>query len=252
MLQKILATSVLVTLLASATFVQAESVSGPGKASPVTVEASEELMLNSASDAPSDFVTLSEVTITPEMNEAIFSFSTDISTHAVIEYGLTREYDRSISTEPQKIHTETIGDLTSCARYYYRVHVGDESQEGDFNTLCPVAAKKPIPKPTIKKKVAVVPVVVPEPVAEPTPVVAEEELVLNAAPEEDNSVTVEVVEAPQSPVLPGPIAFGNDTISDEEKDTTNSIPVGLLLFALASGMVVMLFTFKKKKKWYQK
>jgi len=67
--------------------------------------------------------------------------------------------------------------------------------------------------------------------------VAEEEIVLNAAPE--------------SPILPGPIAFGNDTISDKG-DTDNTAPVGLLLFALLSGMVLTLFAFKKKKKWYQK
>lgn len=62
----------------------------------------------------------------------------------------------------------------------------------------------------------------------------------------------EIVKAPESPILPGPIAFGNDTIEAEKADTSNTLPVGLLFFALVSGMVVMLFSVKKKKKWYQK
>jgi hypothetical protein len=248
MVHKIIATILTFSLVSSLTFAQEM----PGNAVPVVLEPAEEmLILNSASDAPSDFAALSEITITPEVDEAVFAFTTDEAVHTVIEYGLTREYDRTLTTEPQKTHTETIGDLTACATYYYRVHVGDESREGAFETLCPVV-KKPAPKPVVKKTVAkVAPVVAPAVVAESIPVVVEEELVLNAAPEEQKEAIV-AVEAPQSPILPGPIAFGNDTIEAEKEDTTSSVPVGLLLFALLSGMVVILATFKKKKKWYQK
>lgn len=250
MLHKIIATMLTLSLVSSLTFAQEM----PGNATPVPSASSEEaLILNSAPGVPSDFETLSEVTITPEVDEAVFAFSTDVPVHAVIEYGLTREYEHSLTTEPQKMHTETIGDLTACATYYYHVSVGDESREGAFKTLCPVIVKKPVPKGVVKKTVAaVVPVVAPE-IVEPTPVVEdEEELVLNAAPEVAENKPVAVIEAPESPVLPGPIAFGNDTLTKEKTDTKSTLPVGLLLFALVSGMVVMLFSFKKKKKWYQK
>jgi hypothetical protein len=93
--------------------------------------------------------------------------------------------------------------------------------------------------------------------------------VLNAAPEQkpepeqkiepgmigsDNSVNTGNIEnsvTPETPTLPGPIAFGNDTLTDKA-DADNAAPVGLLLFALLSGMVLALFAFKKKKKWYQR
>lgn len=152
MLHKIIATMLTLSLVSSLTFAQEM----PGSAAPIAPASSEEvLILGSAPDAPSDFETLSEITITPEVDEAVFTFSTDVAIHAVIEYGLTREYDYSLTTEPQKMHTETIGELTACATYYYRVHVGEESREGTFKTLCPVV-KKVVKKstPVVKKVVS--------------------------------------------------------------------------------------------------
>lgn|GEM_PF-5478498 len=95
-------------------------------------------ILNSAPTAPGSFMSLSDITVTPQGTEAVFTFRTDEAVHAVIEYGLTPDYEDSISTEPQTDHTETIGNLTPCARYYYRVYAASESQEGSFDTLCPV------------------------------------------------------------------------------------------------------------------
>lgn len=114
----------------------------------------------------------------------MLEFSTDTETHVVIEYGLTPDYEHSITTEPQTEHTETLGELTACARYYYAVRAGDESREGDFTTLCPVVKKavKKTVKPVITKTP---PVAVSETVTDtPTPTISQPEIVLNAAPEE--------------------------------------------------------------------
>ncbi len=214
-------------------------------------------LLNSASSAPSGFDTLSDIVVVTSADEAVFSFSTDVSTHAVIEYGLTSDYDHSISTEPQIIHTETIGELTSCTTYHYLVRAGDVSQEGIFETLCPVAKKVAKKATPTKKSIA--------PISESTSEPVEMIPTLNAAPQEQ--VTPEAQKqqtkkgfilsetgndtvTPQAPALPGPIAFGDDT--KVAQDTSNSTPVALILFAILSGMVVAFFAFKGKKKWYQK
>ena len=250
MLKKILATTVLVTFVASTALAQTETMSAPGKSLPIESESVEQgiPLLNSAPVDPSTSISLSEITVVPTSDEAVFTFSTNISTHSLIEYGLTRDYDRSISTEPQSAHTETIGELVACSTYYYRVHAEGVSTEGDFKTTCPIVKKviKKTPAPVAKKAppvqgVETEPVV--SVVAEP---VVEETLVLNAAPEE--SIALEAT--PETPALPGSMAF-EDTDVAPARDA-NVMPVGLLLFALLSGMVVALFTFKKKKKWYQK
>lgn len=149
MLHKFLATSVLVTLLTSMTFAQ----EAPGKGTPVASE-----MIPVMNSAPAEPIVsgLSEIVVVPEMYEAVISFTTESMIHAGIQYGvMASDYPYSISTEPQTQHAETLGDLKACTTYYYRVHVGDESREGDFKTLCPVA-KKVVKKPLVKKTPAVV------------------------------------------------------------------------------------------------
>ncbi len=249
MFKKIVTTSLLVTFVASTVFAQAETMSAPGKSLPPESESVEQGIpfLNSAPVDPSTSISLSEIVVEPTETEAVFTFSTNVPTHSLIEYGMTVEYDRSISTEPQSAHTETIGELVACSTYYYRVHAEGVSTEGDFKTTCPVKKViKKTPAP-VAKKTPPVQAVETEPVvsvvAEP---VVEETLVLNAAPEE--SIALEAT--PETPALPGSMAF-EDTDGAPARDD-NATPVGLLLFALLSGMVVALFTFKKKKKWYQK
>lgn len=255
MFKKILATSVLITLLASTAFAETETMSAPGKSLPIASESSEQgiPLLNSAPVAPSASMTLSEITVEPETHEAVFSFSTSASTHVSIEYGLTPEYERSISTEPQTDHTETIGELMECATYYYRVHVGDISREGDFKTLCPkIVVQNTKYKIQSWEKIQ----------STKNKIQNEEKIVLNAAPEEvqntsaaaDKVQNEEVVidkEIPQTPSQPILISADATDAESMAQITPETAPVWvsnwLLLFAIFSGAVVVFFAFKKKK-----
>lgn len=204
-------------------------------------------LLNSAPADPGAFMSISDIVVTPAATEAIFEFSTSQETHVTLEYGLTREYDHMMTTESQIQHTETLGDLTPCARYYYAVRAENESQEGVFETQCPIVKKKIAKQPQVSSQ-KTLPVVQPA----PTTMNNEAELVLNAAPEA--RVYEEVMtgeEAPEYPALPGPIAFGDDT-RENESAPKQTVPAALLLFALLSGAVVVLATIKRKKKWYQR
>ncbi len=204
-------------------------------------------LLNSAPADPGAFMSISDIVITPTITEAVLEFSTSQETHVTLEYGLTREYDHMMTTESQIQHTETIGELTPCARYYYAVRAGDASQEGVFETQCPVVKKKITQQPQVSSQKSL------HVVVQPAPVTMNDatELVLNAAPETISNDKVTVEEAPEYPALPGPIAFGDDTSGDEPIQE-QTVSVALILFALLSGMVVILATMKKKKKWYQK
>jgi len=287
MFHKIIATMLTISLVSPLTFAQEM----PGSALPVTSTTSEQEIvpvLNSAPGAPSDFETLSEIIITPEFDEAVFAFSTDVAVNAVIEYGLTEEYNHALSTEAQKIHTETLGELQECSTYYYHVRVSDVSSFGEFKTRCPVIKKvvkktTPVVKKTVtptkkieqkqQKETGMVDLEKQPTINDTQSTIHQQELILNAAPEQkpepeqkietgirpggqiigsDNPVNLENSVIPETPALPGPIAFGNDTLTKEKTDTKSMIPVGLMLFALLSGMVVMLSSVKKKKKWYQK
>lgn len=257
MLQKIISTTALMAFLVSTVSAQ----EAPGNSLPVVSEtAKEELILNSAPQAPKEFTSLSEIVVTPEADQAVFEFSTTQKIHASIEYGLTPEYDHSITTEPQTEHTETLGSLEQCARYYYQVTVGDEYAEGEFETLCPVKAKKVV-QPVVKKIVKNVTPVVTEPVK------SEEKIVLNAAPdverdypaqpvadqpEEDTYVSQDAqnVSVQMAP-LPGPIAFGDKTVT-QTPESAAPTPAVILLLALLGGALLMVAFSQKKKKWYQR
>jgi len=258
MFQKILATSVLVTLLATNVLAQ----EAPGKSLPVVSETAQEetLIFNSAPSDPGA-LTLSEIAVEPQVSEAVLTFTTSQETHVIIEYGLTPDYDHSISTEPQTEHSEMIGELTACAKYYYRVYTGDVSREGVFETQCPVVKKvaKPVAKPVVKKVAKPAPVV-PETIKDQESTINnEEEIVLNAAPEvmpepvNNDVVTVErepliedeiLIEQPETPAMP-------QAVQVVEEESSSSLPL-LLVLALLSGAAVVGLGFKKKKKWYQR
>jgi len=89
------------------------------------------------------------------------------------------------------------------------------------------------------------------------PVVAEETLVLNAAPEATDTLEVSiqdegaaeeavlVAQTPEAPIAPAYVDIASPV-------TSNTTPLALILFAVISGAVVILATLQKKKKWYQK
>ncbi len=125
--------------------------SGPGQSLTTEAPATTEVLppvLNSAPAAPE----VGAITVTPSVDTAVVAFSTNIPTFAVIDYGLTTEYEHSLMTEEQTLYSETLGDLLACKQYFYRVSVGDTSNEGSFRTTgCPVA-KKTVSKTTTVKK----------------------------------------------------------------------------------------------------
>ena len=189
---------------------------------------------------------ISDIVISTTQDEAVLTFTTEVSTHVTIEYGFTPDYERSISTEAQTQHTETLGELTPCAKYYYAVRAGGVSQEGVFETQCPIVKK------TVKKAVT-------KKVTPPITTSSVETVpALNAAPAEKTeteiltTTTAVDASAPEMPALPGPIAFGDDTMSTSDTTDTESMSIALLIFAFLSGLVVMVATFHKKKKWYQR
>lgn len=243
MIKKILSTTVLVALTTSLCLAQVETVSAPGKAHPTTSTVVEpSIVLNSAPVDPTASRILSGIEVEPAAHEAVLSFSTSTETHAVIEYGLTLAYDHSVTTEPQSDHIETLGELLACKKYYYRVHVGNISKEGTFKTLGCVVTKKVVKTAnTLTSQAINTKSVTPAPTAE----VVEAVPVLNAAPEVV-TVNEEVPQAPQ------PMLISTNTADDiSATQPSPTVPVGLIIFALLSGMVVIFFTVKKKK-WYQK
>ncbi|MEI6711181.1 MAG: fibronectin type III domain-containing protein [bacterium] len=241
MIKKILSTSAIIALTTSLCLAQVETVSTPGKSLPVTSGTAEQgiPLLNSAPVAPTASISLSDIAVAPSAHQAVFTFSTNIDTHAVIEYGLTTEYDHSISTEPQSVHTETIGGLLACKKYYYRVQAEDVSTEGTFKTLGCSVAKKVV-------KISKVPVVSKTPKTEAAPIPTEETIpTLNAAPEKIQKIEYKVQDEKGLPETPREPMAINETSS-------SSTPTALILFALLSGIVVAFFAMKKKKKWYQR
>jgi hypothetical protein len=99
MFHKIIATILAVSLVSSLTFAQEM----PGNAAPVSPVTSEEEVIPVLKSAPLEEktdISLSEISVTTELDEAVLSFSTNIPVHAVIDFGLTDEYDHSVSTEP--------------------------------------------------------------------------------------------------------------------------------------------------------
>jgi len=140
MFHKIIATMLTFSLVSPLTFAQEM----PGSAAPLASAIAEEEIIPVLGSAPLEqktYISLSDITVTTEFDEAILSFSTNIPVHAVIEYGLTNEYDHTLSTEVQKIHIETLGELQECSTYYYQVRVSDISSPGEFKTRCPVVKK---------------------------------------------------------------------------------------------------------------
>jgi hypothetical protein len=67
---------------------------------------------------------------------------------------------------------------------------------------------------------------------------------------DNTTVDTESIQYGASRLLPGPIAFGNDT-RIEKVETQSMVPVVLVFFVLFFSIAVMLIACKKKKKWYQ-
>lgn len=194
--------------------------------------------------------TLSAIAVTASSEEAVFEFQTQPETHAVIEYGMTPEYEFSLTTEPQTAHSETIAGLTECTKYYYRVHTAEVDREGDFMTECPIVTKAPkvAPRPAPQKTPKTLPI-------------SDTSLALNAAPEapqgENQSVIanttenavmpISEVEDEVTPELPNAALPIIDEVAVATPAPSSNIPLPLILFAVLSGLIVLVFAVKKRK-----
>ena len=89
------------------------------------------------------------------INSAIISWTTNVALDTQVEYGTSTNYNKSTTLNSSKVtsHSQTLSNLNSNTKYYYRVRstdatVNQVAATGSFTTAAPASAPDPTPAPT--------------------------------------------------------------------------------------------------------